>query len=119
MEYAEIATATLEQLNDELAAACWESGYTEIDWARKAVRLLFAECNKAETKAIEVTWVDGILVAVCDEDHTLSSSVVRREEPITKHTDAWSIARAVTRINGAEVESVEHGDKSVTVNVFA
>jgi hypothetical protein len=118
MEYSQIATASLDQLTDELAAAGWESGYSNEEDARKAVRKLFADFGKADTRAIEVTWLDGVLVAVCDEEHTLSSSVVCWEDPITEHTDAWSIAYAVTRINGAEVESVEQGNESVTVNVF-
>lgn len=123
MEYSQIANATLEQLNEELADAGWESGYTEIDWARKAVRALFHEHGKAETKTIHVNWeeIDGVgrLIAKCDEEPTLSSSVVRWDEPISSSSYSGDIANAVTRINGAEIASVEHKGKCVTVNVFA
>jgi hypothetical protein len=123
MEYAEIATATLDQLNEELAAAGWESGYTEIDWARRAARALFHQHGKSQTKTITVTWeeIDGVgrLIARCDEDSTLSSSVVRWDEPISARSYAGDIAHAVTRINGSEVASVDHDGEFVHVHVFA
>jgi hypothetical protein len=123
MEYSQIATATLEQLNEELADAGWESGYTEIDWARKAVRALFYEYRKAETKTIHVNWeeIDGVgrLIAKCDEEPTLSSSVVRWDEPISAKSYSGDIANAVTRINGAEIAAVDHDGESVHVHVFA
>lgn len=40
MHYAEIATATLDQLNEELAAAGWDSLHTEVREAREAVARL-------------------------------------------------------------------------------
>jgi hypothetical protein len=49
----------------------------------------------------------------------LSSSVVRWPEPISEDTYAHAISHAVTRINGAEIASVEHEGKCVTVRVFA
>jgi hypothetical protein len=123
MEYAEIATATLDQLNEELAAAGWESGYTEIDWARKAVRALFHQYGKAPTKTITVTWeeIDGVgrLIARCDEEPTLSSSVVRWDEPISARSYSGDIANAVTSINGAEIAAVDHDGEVVHVHVFA
>jgi len=43
MKYNEIALATLDQLADELGAACWESTQTEIIAAREAVVNLLIE----------------------------------------------------------------------------
>ena len=45
MTYDQIATATLEQLTDELAAAGWDSTQTDIRDAREAVRCLLLEMS--------------------------------------------------------------------------
>lgn len=127
MEYSQIATATLFQLNEELAAAGWFSGHSSEQNAKEAVRKLFAKFGKAQTKTILVTWdeIDGIgrLIAHCYEDETLdetlTSSVVRWDEPITPASDSHAIANAVVRINGAEIVTVNHDGKFVFVHVFA
>jgi hypothetical protein len=117
--YTDISEATLEQLKEELAAAGYDSMEIDLQAAQKSVRFMFLETGKAETKTIEVTWEDGILVAVCHEDHTLSSSVVRWPEPISEDTYAQAISHAVTRINGAEIAAVDHDGDVVHVHVFA
>ena len=48
MTYAEIETATLEQINDELAAGGFPSNETDIEDARKSLRALFAEMGLAK-----------------------------------------------------------------------
>ena len=48
MTYAEINTATLEQINDELAAGGMPSNETNLDDARKSLRALFAEMGLAK-----------------------------------------------------------------------
>jgi len=71
-------------------------------------------------KTITVTWDDehgGRLVAQCDENHTLSSNVVRWPEPITAKSDSWAIAHAVTEINHAEIAAVDHDSEYVHVHV--
>ena len=73
------------------------------------------------TKTISVTWDEstgeGRLHAVCHEDHTLASNTVRWSEPITASTDAWSVAHAVTEINGARIVAVDHDSEHVHVTV--
>jgi hypothetical protein len=69
------------------------------------------------TKTITVTWEDGKLVARCDEDHTLDSSVVEWDEPITASTDSWAVAHAVTEINHAEILAVDHDGKYIHITV--
>jgi|694.fasta_scaffold00823_8 hypothetical protein len=120
LEYSDIATATLDQLTDELAAAGWESGYSNEQDAREAVMQLFLAHNKAPLKRIDVTW-DGdneVLVAVCESDHTLSSSVVHWPEPLAV-SFGIEVARAITRINGAKIAKVDEDGEDVTVFVFA
>jgi hypothetical protein len=118
-QYSDIAEATLEQLKEELAAAGYDSMEIDLQAAQKSVRFLFLEAGKAETRMISVTWGNGKLHAECEEEQTLSSSVVRWPDPITEDTNPWSVAYAVTRINGAELASVEHSGKCVYVHVFA
>lgn len=72
-------------------------------------------------KTITVTWSEesgeGRLIARCDEDHTLSSNVVRWDNPINSASDSWEIAYAVTEINGSEIISVDHDGEYVHVTV--
>jgi len=73
------------------------------------------------TKTISVTWDestgDGRLHAVCPEDHTLDSNTVRWSEPITASSDSWSVAHAVTEINGARIVAVDHDGDCVHITV--
>ena len=74
-----------------------------------------------KTHTIEVTWSEdtgqGRLHAHCQSEHTLSSNVVRWDTPINAGTDSWSVAYAVTEINGAEVIAVDHDKGTVFVHV--
>jgi hypothetical protein len=74
--------------------------------------------DEPELKTITVHWADGKLCAICDEDHTLQSNVVRWD-PITASSDSHAIAIAVTEINGAEIHSVDHDGEFVHVHVLA
>ena len=58
MKFNEIATATLDQLTDELAAAGWDSTQTEIGEAREAVaNLLLEQGDLAEALGYEaIRW---------------------------------------------------------------
>lgn len=65
MTYDQIATATMEQLTDELAAAGWESTQTEIREAREAVaRLLYETAGPFELRA---EFIGTIRKATADE----------------------------------------------------
>jgi len=75
------------------------------------------EDSDRPVKIITVTWDEGKLIAKCDEDHTLDSSVVDWEDPITGSTDSWAVAHAVTEINGADILAVDHDGKFVHVTV--
>lgn len=48
MKFNEVATATLDQLTDELAAAGIASNFTDVDYARDAVYELLAEMGDAQ-----------------------------------------------------------------------
>ena len=75
------------------------------------------EDAEKSTKTITVTWEDGKLVAKCDEDHTLDSSVVEWDEPITASTDSWAVAHAIAEINHAEILAVDHDGEYIHVTV--
>jgi len=50
MTFDQIATATLDQLTDELAAAGWDSCETSIDAARESVARLLSVSGQAKTR---------------------------------------------------------------------
>jgi len=65
MNFNQIATATLDQLTDELAAACWDSTQTDTYAARDAVARLLHEtsgpfdlCDSETTEVIRKATAD-------------------------------------------------------------
>lgn len=79
------------------------------------------EDSEPHSKHITVTWSEvngeGRLVARCDDDHTLSSNVVRWSEPINASSDSLAIAEAIAEINGARIVSVDHDNEYVHITV--
>jgi|2_EtaG_2_1085320.scaffolds.fasta_scaffold00153_32 hypothetical protein len=64
MKFTEIRTATLDELTDELAAACWDSTQTELTDAREAVARLIEETQGLDLLSDED---DVIRAATADE----------------------------------------------------
>jgi hypothetical protein len=79
MTFSQVATATLDELTDELAAACWDSTQTSVLDAREAVARLLNEMsdlrlydsNTSELITSEVTDEQAIESAQSVEGHIL------------------------------------------------
>lgn len=72
----QVATATIDKLTDELAAACWDSSFAEIHEAREAAaRLLYQYCGDFELCDSETNEV----IRPATEDETVASVLVGPE----------------------------------------
>jgi len=90
MTFAQISTATLDQLTDELAAAGWDSTQTDIHDAREAVARLLCEVKTTNDAMTEL-------------DDASFPSTQDWENGVT----TWAIADGLSiRVEGPSVEVI-------------
>jgi pheromone shutdown protein TraB len=107
MKYNEIATATLDQLTDELAAAGWESTHTEIIAAREAVVNLLIEVRGLYALVSDCTPNCGTIEMISDDASDIHDAYT---------DDTWRVIRLLEFAAVGDRISIDWDEQAVGIS---